>query len=114
MDENNISDSLLLLDSALPRPENRQKYFLFRPNVIVICISRPKTASFVRVRVFWPRRSRGLKTGEDKRDILAVVHMKFFRRPQELQTKRHHWENYKFILYLPFSNMHVEKCINTY
>jgi hypothetical protein len=31
MDENNISDLLLLLDSALPRPAIHFFYFLFRP-----------------------------------------------------------------------------------
>jgi hypothetical protein len=42
-----------------------------------------------------------LETGEDKRHLLADVHIKFFRRPHE-----HHWKNYKFILYhLIFSNM---------
>jgi hypothetical protein len=51
--------------------------------------------------IFWPRRSRGLKTGEDERHFLAEVHVKFFI-PHELQRKRHHWKNYKFILYLPF------------
>jgi hypothetical protein len=30
MDENNISYSLLLMDSAKPRPEISSKYFLFR------------------------------------------------------------------------------------
>jgi hypothetical protein len=44
-----------------------------------------------------------LETGEDKKHFLAEVHMKFFRRPHELQSKRHHWKNYKLILYLPFS-----------
>jgi hypothetical protein len=28
-------------------------------------------------------------TGEDKRHFLAVLHIKFFRRPHELQSKRH-------------------------
>jgi hypothetical protein len=50
------------------------------------------------------RRSRGLKTGEGKRHFLGEVHITFFRQPHELQSKRHHLKNYKFILYLPFSN----------
>jgi hypothetical protein len=33
------------------------------------------------------------------------VYIKFFRRLHELQSKRHHWKNYTFILYLPFSNL---------
>jgi hypothetical protein len=77
-----------------------------------LCI-KAKSASFSsRVGVFWPRRSRGLKTGEDKRHFLEEV-IKFFRRPHELRSKRH-WKNYKFILYLPFSNTYVDKFINTY
>jgi hypothetical protein len=48
---------------------------------------------------------RDLKTGEDKRHFLAEVHIKFFRRPHELQSKRHDSKNYKFILYLFFSNI---------
>jgi hypothetical protein len=65
---------------------------------IVICVSRPKSVSFSFEAEF---SGRGLKTGEDKRHFLAEVHI---RRPHELQSKRHHWKNYKFILYLPFSN----------
>jgi hypothetical protein len=34
---------------------------------------------FVRVWVFWPRCSRGLKTGEDKRHVLGEVHIKFLQ-----------------------------------
>jgi hypothetical protein len=45
-----------------------------------------------------------LKIGDDKMHFLAEVHVKIFRRPRELQSKRHHWKNYKFIFYLPFSN----------
>jgi hypothetical protein len=62
------------------------------------------------VHVFRPRLSflaevrRGLKTGEDKRHFLADVDITVFRRPHELQSKRNRWKNYKFILYLPFSN----------
>jgi hypothetical protein len=69
-----------------------------------LCIKVKKSIFFVRVRVFGPRRSRDLKTGEDKRPFLVEVHIKFFRRSHELQNKRHHWKNYKFILYLPLSN----------
>jgi hypothetical protein len=55
-----------------------------------LCIKAKKCIFFVRVRVFWPRRSRGLRTGEDiKRHFLAEVQIKFFRRPHELQSKRH-------------------------
>jgi hypothetical protein len=39
-----------------------------------------------------------LKTGEDNRQFLAEVHIPtIFRRSHELQSKRHHWKNYKFI-----------------
>jgi hypothetical protein len=35
-------------------------------------------------------------------------HIKYFRRPHELQSKRHHWKNYiQFILYLPLSNRYI-------
>jgi predicted RNA methylase len=53
--------------------------------------------------VLWPRRSRGLKTDEDKRHFLGEVHNKFFRRPHELQSKF----IYKFILYLPTNSFSV-------
>jgi hypothetical protein len=43
-----------------------------------------------------------LEISEHKRYFLAEVHIKFFRRPHELQSKKHHCKNYKFILYLPF------------
>jgi hypothetical protein len=47
--------------------------------------------------VLWPRRSRGLKTDEDKRHFLGEVHNKIFRRPHELKSKF----IYTVILYLP-------------
>jgi hypothetical protein len=56
----------------------------------------------------------GLKTGEDKRHFLAQVHIKFFRRPFELQSKKHHWKNYKFILYVCMYLFQIKKIINTY
>jgi hypothetical protein len=31
------------------------------------------------------------------------VHITFFRRPHEPQSKKHHCKNYKFILYLSFA-----------
>jgi hypothetical protein len=40
------------------------------------------------------------ETGEGKCHFLAEVHIKNVRRLHELQSKRHHWKNYKFILYL--------------
>jgi hypothetical protein len=43
----------------------------------------------------------------DKRHFLPEVHITFFRRPHELQNKRHHWKNYKFILYLLFSKKYI-------
>jgi hypothetical protein len=49
-----------------------------------------------------------LKTGEDNRQFLAEVHILFFRRSHELQSKRHHWKNYKFIF------KYVYKFINSY
>jgi hypothetical protein len=48
-----------------------------------------------------------LKTGKDKRHFFAEVHIKFFRRPHELQSKTHHWKNYKCISYLPFLNIYI-------
>jgi hypothetical protein len=50
-----------------------------------VCIKAKKCIFFVRVGVFWPRRSRGLKTGEDKRHFLAEVHINFFKRPHDKQ-----------------------------
>jgi hypothetical protein len=50
---------------------------------------------------FLPRRSRGLKTGEDKRQFLPQVHI---LDDPTIKSKGLHWKNYKFILYLPFSN----------
>jgi hypothetical protein len=53
------------------------------------------------------------ETGEDKRDFLAEMHIPtFFRRPHELQSKKHHRKNYKFILYLHF--FQINTFINTY
>jgi hypothetical protein len=67
---------------------------------IVICVSRPKSASFSFESEF-----SGRGAAEDKTHILAEVYIEFFRRPHELlQSKRHHWKNYKFILCLPFRN----------
>jgi hypothetical protein len=45
-----------------------------------------------------------LETGEDKRHLNYII---FFRRLHELQSKRHHWKNYKFILYLPCPNRYI-------
>jgi hypothetical protein len=42
---------------------------------------------------------RDFKTGEDKRHFLAEVHIKFFRRPHELQNKRHHLFCIYFLTY---------------
>jgi hypothetical protein len=61
----------------------------------------------------WAEAQPRLKTGEDTKHILAEVHINFFRRPHELQSKQHHWKNYKFILYLFFLK-YVDKFINTY
>jgi hypothetical protein len=57
-----------------------------------------KCIFFVRVRVFWLRRSRGFKTSEDERPFLAEVHIKFLERTNYIQSKIHHWKNYEFIL----------------
>jgi hypothetical protein len=66
---------------------------------------------FVRVWVFWPRRSRGLKIGQDKRHFLAEVHIKFFRLQHELQSKKHHWQIINlFCIYL----FQIDKFINIY
>jgi hypothetical protein len=48
-----------------------------------------KCIFFIRVWVFWPRLNR-----RAQRSTL------FFRQSHELQSKRHHWKKYKFILYL--------------
>jgi hypothetical protein len=58
---------------------------LFRPSLSFLAEAQPRL------------------TDEDKKHFLAEVHIKFSRRPNELQSKKHHWKNYKFILYLPFS-----------
>jgi hypothetical protein len=63
----------------------------------VICVSRSKSPSFSSEFGFF-----GRSAGEDK--TLAEVHIKFFRRPHELQSKRHHWKNYNcvgFVANLP-------------
>jgi hypothetical protein len=51
-----------------------------------------------------------LENRRRQKAILAEVHIKFFRRPPELQSKRHHWKSYKFILYLLFSNRLWDNC----
>jgi hypothetical protein len=45
-------------------------------NKLLLCIKAKKCIFFVR-----------LKTGEDKRYFLAKMHVKFFKRPHELQPK---------------------------
>jgi hypothetical protein len=64
-----------------------QKVHLFRSSLSFLAEAQPR-----------------LKTGDDKRHFLAEMFIKFFKRPHELQSKRHHWKNYKFILYLAYSN----------
>jgi hypothetical protein len=34
-----------------------------------------------------------------------------FGQLHELQSKRHHWKNYKFIVYLPFSNKYISTIV---
>jgi hypothetical protein len=52
--------------------------YLFRPSLSFLAEAQPR-----------------LETSEDKRHFLADVHINFFRRPHEPQSKRHHWKNYK-------------------
>jgi hypothetical protein len=63
---------------------------------IVICVSRPKSASFSSESGI---SSRGSKTGEDQKAHFGIT---FFRHQHK--AKKHHCKNYKFILYLLFSN----------
>jgi hypothetical protein len=53
---------------------------LFRPSLGFLAEAQPR-----------------LDNREDKKHFLGEVHITFFRRPYELQSKRHHWKNYKFI-----------------
>jgi hypothetical protein len=61
--------------------------YLFRPSVSFLAEAQPR-----------------LENRRGKTHILEEVNIKFFRRPHELQSKRHYSKNYKFIVYLPFSN----------
>jgi hypothetical protein len=45
-----------------------------------------------------------LENRRGKKYFLAEVLINFFRQLHELQSKRRHWKNYKFILYLPLSD----------
>jgi hypothetical protein len=78
---------------------------------IVICVSRPKSVSFSSESGF---SSRGLKTDEDKWHFLAEVHIEFFRRPQELQSKRQYWRYILQIYFVSTFFKYVDKFINTY
>jgi hypothetical protein len=71
-----------------------------------LCI---KVIFFVRVWVFCPRRNRGSKTGKDKRHFLAEVHINFFRRPHELQSRHFGKITNLFCIYL----FEIDKFINT-
>jgi hypothetical protein len=59
-----------------------------------VCLFRPSLSFLAEAQ---PR----LDIGEETRHFLAKVHINSFRR---LQSKTYHRNNYKFILYLPFSN----------
>jgi hypothetical protein len=61
-----------------------------KPQKSYLCIKAKKCIFFVRVCVFWPKRSRGLQTGEDKRHFLAEVHIMI-----DVPTLRRSFENMK-------------------
>jgi hypothetical protein len=65
-----------------------QKVHLFCPNLNYVAEAQPR-----------------LENRRGQRHFLTEVHI--FRRPHELHSKRHHWKNYKFILYPPFSNRYI-------
>jgi hypothetical protein len=51
--------------------------------------------------LFWLRRGPGLKRAKTKGTFWQRCILHFLgNRRYELQSKRHHWKNYKFILYL--------------
>jgi hypothetical protein len=62
-----------------------QKVRLFRPSPSFLAEAQPS-----------------LKTGEDKRNFWALNFLS--DRTNYKAKERHNWKNYKFILYLPFSN----------
>jgi hypothetical protein len=60
-----------------------------KTNIIIICVSSPKSASFCPSLGFLAEAQPRLETGEDKRHFLAEVHIHFFKRPRKLQSKIH-------------------------
>jgi hypothetical protein len=60
-------------------------------------------------------RSRDLKTGRDKRHFLGEMHIKFFRRPPELQNKTLEKLQIYFVgMYVLLSNRYIHLLIHTY
>jgi hypothetical protein len=57
---------------------------------------------------------RGVKTAEDERHFLAEVHITFFRRPHELQSKRQTSLEKLQIYFVSTFSKYVDKFIKTY
>jgi hypothetical protein len=91
------SNILYLLPWSLQsHPLFHSTSLLFKIHQKCLFVARPLCSSLSFLAEAQPR----LKTGEDKRLFLAEVHIQFFSRPRELQSKRYHWKNYKFLYLL--------------
>jgi hypothetical protein len=70
--------------------------------IIVICVSRPKSTSLSSESGFLAEAQPRLKTDEDRRHFLTEVHIEFFRRLHELQTKNRYIYKLSTIFFIVF------------